>query len=79
MFPSIPVMSRRINGDSNVIVDGYKVPSGTNVIMLNYQLHQDDTKFENPELFIPERFENPQQNYTYLPFSAGPRNCIGQR
>ena len=42
MFPSIPVMSRRINGDSNVIVDGYKVPSGTNVIMLNYQLHQDE-------------------------------------
>ena len=79
MFPSIPVMSRRINGGSNVIIDGYKVPPGTNIIMLNYHLHQDDIKFKNPEQFLPERFENPHQNYSFIPFSAGPRNCIGQK
>lgn len=40
--------------------------------------------FRNAEEFIPERYLESQtaqtQNpYTYIPFSAGPRNCIGQK
>lgn len=38
--------------------------------------------YKNPEEFIPERFdENAEKPHTfaYVPFSAGPRNCIGQK
>lgn len=37
--------------------------------------------FEDPLEFRPERFSPdsaPIPNYTYYPFSTGPRNCIGQ-
>ncbi|CAG2175057.1 unnamed protein product [Oppiella nova] len=45
-------------------------------------MHRDPDNFPNPDDFKPERFlaENIAHNsYAYLPFGAGPRNCIGMR
>lgn len=49
-----------------------------------YSIHRNEKYFEDAEQFKPERFSperlNEKQNpFTYIPFSAGPRNCIGQR
>nr|AGF69215.1 cytochrome P450 CYP9Z20v3 [Dendroctonus valens] len=46
-------------------------------------LHRDPAFYPNPMKFDPERFSDENKGniipYTYTPFGAGPRNCIGSR
>lgn len=60
-----------------------KIPKGCVVIVPVYAMHRDPEFFPEPEAFKPERFSDSNVDsirpYTYLPFGAGPRNCIGMR
>lgn len=48
-------------------------------MLLNFATQRDPEYFPNPDAFSPERWiDNDGTNpFIYVPFSAGPRNCIG--
>ncbi|XP_072396492.1 cytochrome P450 4d2-like [Diabrotica undecimpunctata] len=81
IYSPVPLIERKIVEDMDL--DGITVPKGTDVTIFLYGMNHDPKVFANPEKFEPERFlpENISRRHTfaYLPFSAGPRNCIGQR
>ncbi|HMD42594.1 MAG TPA: cytochrome P450 [Candidatus Acidoferrum sp.] len=61
---------------------GYPVPKGTGIAAVPWVVHRDPRWYENPERFIPERWENGEllrknPRFAYFPFSYGPRQCIG--
>ncbi|KAK8720436.1 hypothetical protein OTU49_013325, partial [Cherax quadricarinatus] len=81
LFPSVPILARELKEEA--VIDNYRIPVGTTVIVVTYCLHRDPEQFPKPEVFDPDRFlpENVSKRhpYSYIPFSAGPRNCIGQK
>lgn len=81
MYQPVPLVERNI--DEDWVIDGITVPKNTTVAIFLYGMSHDPAVFPNPEKFDPDRFlpenMNSRHNYAYIPFSAGPRNCIGQR
>jgi cytochrome P450 len=65
----------------DVLVGGYRVPAGTNIMVGIRAIHTDPALWDHPERFDPDRFApEPSQGrgrWQYLPFGAGPRSCIG--
>ena len=59
----------------------FKIPAGVPVALMIYSMHHNPKIYPNPEVYNPERFlpENAvdRHPYAFIPFSAGPRNCIG--
>lgn len=81
LYPSVPWFGRKINDP--LVLDGYTIPKNTTIAILAIQFHQNEKYFPQPDKFIPERFLNNDTKerpaYSYIPFSAGQRNCIGQK
>uniref|UniRef100_A0A182VPL4 Uncharacterized protein n=3 Tax=Anopheles merus TaxID=30066 RepID=A0A182VPL4_ANOME len=82
LYPPVPIIARRFT--ENVELGGKVVPEGSNFNIGIMHMHRDPTLFPDPERFDPERFApdrtmEQSSPYAYVPFSAGPRNCIGQK
>ena len=74
---------RECNSECNV--GPYKLKKGTIVMVSAVAAHMHPEFWEDPTLFKPERFSKEfirhtvKHPYQYIPFSAGPRSCIGQK
>lgn len=81
VYTIVPGIARNLTKE--IEIDGHPIPSNVMVIMHLYELHKDPEQFPNPDVFDPDRFlpENSQKRhpYSFIPFSAGPRNCVGQK
>ncbi|KAH8300254.1 hypothetical protein KR044_012209, partial [Drosophila immigrans] len=81
LFPSVPFIFRTIR-DSTVVLDKY-LPKNTTIGLPILAIGHSPHSFEAPFEFRPERFETDKRSkanaFDYVPFSAGPRNCIGQK
>ncbi|CAD6193406.1 unnamed protein product [Caenorhabditis auriculariae] len=80
LYPSVPLIARQCVED--IKIKKHVLPAGTGVVVIPSMVHKDPRYWEDPEVFNPERFYNGgdlKHAYAYIPFSAGSRNCIGQR
>ncbi|KAJ6634247.1 Cytochrome P450 4d1 [Pseudolycoriella hygida] len=81
MLPSVPFIGRKLKKDT--IVNGKLLPNGANVVIAPLLMGINPHIWDEPRSFKPERFESHNVTnlspFAYLPFSAGPRNCIGQK
>jgi cytochrome P450 len=80
IYPPIYVISRQALKDFSI--DKYIVPAGTIVLMSPYLIHHDPRFHPHPEQFNPATWDKHSSGlsskYEYLPFSRGPRACIGE-
>ncbi|CAG5958322.1 unnamed protein product [Menidia menidia] len=69
--------------DHDCVVNGQFLPKGATLEIPAGFLHYDAEHWPEPEKFIPERFtpeaKAGRHPFVYLPFGAGPRNCVGMR
>jgi cytochrome P450 len=84
LYPSVPIIGRK--AEKRVVVDGFTLEKGAGYSVVIHILHRNPLIWEKPNEFIPERFmddstlgSKKRHPYAYVPFSAGPRNCIGQK
>jgi len=81
--PVGPILPRMLGKDR--IIDGHLIKKGTIVNLFVTALHRDPTIWDKPTEFIPERWDEnapsseKRKSFSYIPFSAGQRNCIGQK
>ena len=80
-YPPGAMLIRELVDDLEI--DGHVIPKSTQVIVYILIIHHNPAIWENPESFDPDRFSkencDKRHPYAFIPFSAGPRNCIGQR
>lgn len=80
LYPPAWVLNGRL-ALNDTEIDGYPISKGSIIFISPWVMHRLERYFPNPEQFDPERFmpekEAELARYTYLPFGAGPRVCIG--
>ncbi|KAG2236257.1 cytochrome P450 [Thamnidium elegans] len=74
------LMSRIASEDFDL--DGFFLPKGTKVSVDISALHLSEKNWKDPELFLPERFEDGGEHddhsgFSWVPFSNGSRQCLG--
>jgi thromboxane-A synthase len=81
MYPILPVVINRQSTEEFHIKDIGTVPAGTCIAVDMYRLHYDPDLWGpvDPHIFYPERFETKRHPMAWIPFGAGPRNCVGMR
>uniref|UniRef100_A0A481CNL1 Phylloquinone omega-hydroxylase CYP4F2 n=1 Tax=Sus scrofa TaxID=9823 RepID=A0A481CNL1_PIG len=81
LHPPVTVISRRCT-QNTVLPDGRIIPKGVICLISIFGTHHNPSVWPDPEVYDPFRFDpeniKGRSPLAFIPFSAGPRNCIGQ-
>ncbi len=77
LYPPIPVHLRTAEAEDEI--NGTGIRPGDTMILPFYAMHRHRRHWDRPDEFRPERFADMKKidRFAYLPFSVGPRVCIG--
>ena len=81
LYPPAWGFSRQALADDRL--GGFRLPRGWLAFVIPFVLHRLPGYWQDPDAFNPDRF-SPEQSadrpkFVYLPFGAGPRQCIGNQ
>ncbi|XP_044733637.1 cytochrome P450 4C1-like [Chrysoperla carnea] len=81
LFTPVPMLARNIT--QNIKIQSVTLPPGTNCVIGVLQMHRSPEIYPDPLEFDPSRF-TPEEiakrhPASFIPFGAGPRNCVGQK
>uniref|UniRef100_H2ZIS7 Cytochrome P450 2U1 n=1 Tax=Ciona savignyi TaxID=51511 RepID=H2ZIS7_CIOSA len=74
-------LTHMTNNDVNL--NGYSIPKGTTISSNIWAVHNDPALWKDPSKFKPERHLDDKGNFVQsnhvIPFSVGPRHCLGEQ
>ena len=82
LYPPVPMMVREAACPARF--RGRGIPKGAQIVLSPWHLHRHERLWEAPDAFCPARFgpdatpaDKSAARAAYMPFSAGPRVCVG--
>ncbi len=76
LFPPVSFITKTVS--QPVRVGSFELAAGESVMISHFLTHRLPHLYPQPNRFMPERwFSIDPSPYEYIPFSAGPRRCIG--
>ena len=82
MYPPVPAFDR-VAVEDHVFANGLQVKTGDVIRIPAFSLQHNAQYYKDPHVFDPSRFMSGEKENidkgAFVPFVAGPRNCIGMR
>nr|AAO20251.1 cytochrome P450 monooxygenase CYP4G19 [Blattella germanica] len=83
MYPPVPVIARKLAEDLTLASTGVVIPQGTTIVVSTVKTHRLEEHWPNPDVYdpdnhLPEKAAE-RHYYSFVPFSAGPRSCVGRK
>jgi len=85
LFPPVPFVGRTATEDGSICDESYEVKVGDTFCFSPWFLGRDPKAWKDAERFNPQRWLDDgasggaASTYSWLPFGAGPRGCLGTR
>lgn len=80
LYPPGWLLTRKALSDDHL--GDFFVPTGTEIYIAPYLIQRHPRLWDEPDRFNPDRFDGesspPRHPLAMMPFSVGPRNCIGE-
>jgi cytochrome P450 len=75
LYPPAHTISRQPIAPDDIL--GHHIPANAIILIVPWLLHRKASLWDQPHRFNPDRFALEPPRFTYIPFGAGPRICIG--